>query len=401
MAAQLDRLESQLAYWAASKPVDKETTEQWIEATKKRNAFDAFKDERKEQIRQAVAEGTVVDPDDPEPGTKKRKRPSNKSKGSVAKKAKDTFVLPPIPARNTRRSGGTKKGAGKLFVAVYDNAAALGSVFCQLPKFEQQYALLFTAEGLQIEFIDVTRTTLVRLSVPCKAWKRYDQPLAGAVSIVVSAEAMKRFCTLCNASYSLTFMYDECGSADEPLHLMLYPRNGDPNDGQQIIMKVPPIDMEEETVSPVGTYQYEVTVPCAEFLSTIRQLGKHATTISLRLSSTKFDMVSIGENDMSILQYNMNRVADKDEMGAKTCTIERLPDADRSVNMQAFLDCQFSPVLIECVASFGTHSSCPRCAIRFGVDETGSIRPAHVRFPFRDGESGHFVVDVWLAPKND
>src|SRR5690606_37639419 len=128
-----------------------------------------------------------------------------------------------------------------------------------------------------------------------------------------------------SAQHSLTFMYDQCGDPDEPLHLMLYPRTGNMADGQQISRRITSMDIEELNNQPREGYAYSVRMPANLFLKNVRALGKEASTVRLAPSKSHFEMIAVSDENLDTLSMHIGRQQatgvdnQPTELGAASC----------------------------------------------------------------------------------
>ena len=381
---------------------------------------------------------------------KKRKiessRQSKTTVGGYAEGESSKFMLPKIPKRQTRFPGGQNKPPGILWVGVFEDGALLGKILAGFQKFNSTVLLQFGPKGLCIEF-QHNCVVYYNMLIGKDVWARYDTPAEGSINFGAATVDLREFAQLCESGHSWTFIYDQCGRSDEPLQFMLYPKNPhDPNAPQQVCMKLPAKDIENQSFKPDIAYQYEVRLNPGRFLKNAASLTRQASTIKLMLSGTHFEMASVADNDMHILSMHIERVkqdmvkkaqvgksigSGNDKVGdvvkqptsvelsSNQCTIERFPDASAVVTMAMLRNYRLSSVYLHSIATFGNFPFCKQCVLRMGVDvqessdETQrnagqaacSTLPLYVSYEMHtkstSAKSNKFSIEIWLATKID
>ena len=311
-------------------------------------------------------------------------------------------VLPPMLARNERQPGGKPKPAGVVFSATYDDAPALGKTLAKLEKLTKSYTLLFTERGLGVTVLERSRVMLVTVDVPCASFARYTSLAEGAVTFVVSANTIKQLGAQCEALHTLTFSYDQCALASEPLHLMLYPHDGDPKTNPVVRLTLPPLQLDDPVGAMADHYQYRVRMSAALFHKTVVALARASDTITLMLSADAFEMAALSGESQHTLSYHISTQKDAAALTDKTCTIERIAASESRVTMSQLRNYRLSAAYLESAASFGATGG-DEVVLRLGVlfyDDTHyDEQPLHLHFPLRAASLAPFSVDVYIAAK--
>lgn len=373
--------------------------------------FEALQSERETPKRSAPAPSTttLVDEEPSKQQQKKRKR------GAADK----VVVAPDILPRNQFLSGGGKKPAGVVFCATYDDASVLGKTIGKLHNFTDSYNMVFTDDGLEINFIDNSNVMMVRLVVPASSFLQYVDLTTPFTHGVMAAE-LKKFGDMCKKKHTLSYTRDQCGIESEPLMMRLMPADGRTKQQQEIREVFKPQHVNEEMVAPADPYQYKVRLPAKLFHDNIVAIVRRSTTVCLMLSKEAFEMIGVAETDLHPLSMHIpvkqciegeeddeaqevDEDADEDEED-ECGIITRIGDRQSRVTMAQFRNYRLSATYLESAASFGgTH--CKYVTLRMGVtmrdDGTGlqDEEPLHISFHMRpEAEQGAFNFDVWIAP---
>jgi len=334
--------------------------------------------------------------------------------GAKSKQAQ-TFVdvdVPKIALPNARLPGNKLKSANAgdlstVMRVLYDDAHALVQVLGIFEKFMPFMHLVFNEDGLSLQVNHSTGTVSLELIMPRQAFVRFENLIESAICTVVSSSAVRDVvAAAAQSKHSLSFLYHQCGRADEPLHIQLNPRDGDSATAPSIHCHLPHCEDEENVVAiPEHSYQYQITMEAKPFLAAVRLLTKSASTIVLmvRTDTNKklcFEMGSASGTNFSSMSL---KFAHADEPSSAQCTITPLATGQPTSDLKFFTNHRLIAAVIELVASFGSVSSARNIIIRLGVvlDEKQGYReePVRIEFPMRPDAEGAFSVHAWVATK--
>lgn len=351
---------------------------------------------------------------------------NSKKRKSTATTATRAVVVPAVPPRNATLAGGGKKPAGVVFCATYDDAAVLGKTLGKLEKFTSSYNMVFTDEGLEINFIDNSHVMMVRVTVPAHSFVQYVD-LVQPFTHGVMAKEVKQFGDLCKKKHTLSYTRELCGIDDLPLGMRLMPADGRVTRHQEVREEFKPEKIDELVVAPKDPYQYKVRLPAKLFYENVHALARRSGTICLMLSKEAFEMIGVAETNMHHLSYHIpvsqciegkndtdDRAAeqqaeegdDEDDEEPECGVITRIGDRNSRITMAQFRNYRLSAVYLESAASFGNTNNCKYVVLRMGVtlrDDGSGLQdeePLHMCFHMRAGApQGAFDVDMWICAK--
>jgi hypothetical protein len=338
----------------------------------------------------------------------------NKKQKTESKKQALTFAevaVPKIALPNARMAGGGLKSANagdpsSVMRVLYDDAHTLVQVLGVFEKFMPYMHLVFNDDGLSLQVNHSTGTVSLELILPRESFVRFENLVESAVCTVVSSSAVRAIPASAQSKHSLSFLYHQCGRADEPLHIQLNPRDGNSATAPIYHCHLPHCEDEENVVAiPEHSYQYQITMDAKTFLANVRLLTKSASTIvlTLRADANKqlcFEMGSVSGTDFSSMSL---KFAHAENPSPAQCTIARLAVGKPGSDLKFFTNHRLIAAVIELVASFGSVSSAQNIILRLGVvlDEKQGYReePVRIEFPMRADTEGAFSVHAWVATK--
>lgn len=344
-----------------------------------------------------------------------QQQPNKRAKVMVKNGTWDDVVAPEIALPNSRLPGNQLKSVDAanptlVMRALYDDAQALAKALCEFKTFTPYMHLVFNEDGLSMQVLHSTRTLSVELTVPRSSFFSYDNLLEGtAVCLVVSSDAM---CTVGDANgaattQTLSFLYHQCGRDDEPLHILLNPRDNDPVTAIKVFYHLPHCE-DEDTVQalPERQLQYEVRLDAHQFLAAVRRLAKTTSTIVLMLRQAADGALTLemgGVTDTFAVTSLAFGHAEAAVRSPAQCTITCLEPRSPASRLEHFLNHRLLAPLIESVAKFGSLASAGEVVLGLGVRLDGkrgyAEEPVRVTFPMRAKTQAPFTVDAWICPE--
>ena len=344
--------------------------------------------------------------------------PPSKKKRTAAAAAKNSswadVVAPDIALPNARLPGNklkSKNAADATLVmrALYDDAHALATALSAFEMFAPYLHLVLNEDGLSLQITHSSKTLCIELMVPRASFFCYDNLLEGtAVCVAVSNAAMRQLSgNATESSQTISFLYHQCGRADEQLHVLLNPRDNDPATAISVFYHFPHNE-DEDTVQHVPDLQmqYEIRMDSRQFLSSVRRLAKSTSSIVLmirQLASGELAFEMGGSTD-TFSSFSLSYAhAPADVRTASQCTIVCLEPKSDASRLENFLNHRFLSPMLESLARFGNLPAAKEVVLQLGVcrDAEQGYKELRlgVKFPMRTDTPAPFSIQAWLVPE--
>lgn len=325
------------------------------------------------------------------------------------------------------RMCGGQTPRGTLFYCTYVHSHTLMFVLGTLSKIDTQTPLVFSRDGAFLELLD-SNSMLVNVSVPRSSFAQFEGLFRGGAAngrleITVESEEIKKLVSTCNASYSLTFVYDDHGDSAAPLDLMLCPRLAS-SKARTLQHRLLAQNRDRgETLEIPDEQQFRVYVPPHTFATDITTQTRIAMRlISLGISESGFTIGAISstppyavvqECSYSVQRITPEQAATPGVVGAITasgeCAIVDLRPAGAASNqfpLSAYGSFRARSALVATFCQVAGAGACTSLSIDLCLRQLApgapiENYPLHFRAGLHENGAAPLSVDYWIAESTD